>query len=148
MNLLRLFVYGTLKRGGRFHDAFCRGAVSIERATVRGRLRWLPAGYPMIDVAAATVLAEGTADPTADVATQQRLDDRAAGTAIDTTWPAVPGELMTFDDADVRLPRIDDLENFRPAAPRLTNLYRRVLVPVSRGSGGIVAAWLYVNASR
>jgi gamma-glutamylcyclotransferase (GGCT)/AIG2-like uncharacterized protein YtfP len=146
--LFRLFVYGTLKRGGRFHDAFCRGAVSIERATVRGRLRWLPAGYPMIDVAAATVLAEGTADPTADVETQQRLDDRAAGTAVDATWPAVPGELMTFDDAAIRLPRIDELEQFRPAAPRSANLYRRVLVPVSRESGGVVAAWVYVNGSR
>jgi gamma-glutamylcyclotransferase (GGCT)/AIG2-like uncharacterized protein YtfP len=145
---LRLFVYGTLKRGGRFHDRFCRDAVSIERATVRGRLRFLPAGYPMIDVAVSTILAEGTADPDADVATQERLDEQAAATRIDAAaWPEVRGELMAFDDAAVRLPPIDALENFQPAAPRSLSLYRRVLVPVTRETGGSVAAWTYVNAS-
>jgi hypothetical protein len=36
--MLRLFVYGTLKRGFWNHDRFCRGVLTVEDAVVRGRL--------------------------------------------------------------------------------------------------------------
>ena len=141
MSALRLFVYGTLKRGGRFHDRFCRGALSIEPASAIGRLEMLPAGYPMLEVPASSVLAEGTADPLADVATQERIEvgKRAAA---DSEWQDIDGELMTFDDPSKRLPPIDELEDFRPGA---RSLYRRVLLPVRREDGRVVAAWAYVN---
>jgi len=142
---LRLFVYGTLKRGGRFHDEFCRGAVAIERASARGRLHTLPAGYPMLEVPATIVLAEGTADPLADAATQERLDGAATAAAVGADgneWREIFGELMTFDDPADRLPRIDELEDFHPSAP---SLYQRVLLPVRREDGGVVTAWVYVG---
>lgn len=70
---LRLFVYGTLQRGGRYHDRFCRGALAVERATARGRVERLPAGYPALVVPRSSILARGTADPLADAAAQARL---------------------------------------------------------------------------
>ena len=142
---LRIFVYGTLKRGGRFHDAFCRGAVAIEPATVRGRVRMLPAGYPMLEVPPAARLADGTADPLADAATQARLDPLAAVAIDDDGWPEIAGELMTFDDPASRLPPIDALEDFRPGEPHAASLYRRTLAAVRREDGTTVAAWLYVD---
>jgi hypothetical protein len=70
---LRLFVYGTLKRGYWNHERFCRGVLSVEEAVVRGRLYEFPSGIPVLEVPEADVLAHGTADPLADVATQARL---------------------------------------------------------------------------
>jgi len=71
--LLRLFVYGTLKRGFWNHDRFCQGVLNVQEAVVRGRLYELPSDIPVLKVPAADVLAYGTADPLADVATQARL---------------------------------------------------------------------------
>jgi gamma-glutamylcyclotransferase (GGCT)/AIG2-like uncharacterized protein YtfP len=45
----------------------------VEEAVVRGRLYELPSGIPVLEVPEADVLAYGTADPLADVATQARL---------------------------------------------------------------------------
>ena len=72
--LLRLFVYGTLKRGCWNHERFCRGVLSVEEAVVRGRLYELPSGIPVLEVPEADVLAHGTANPLADVATCLRAD--------------------------------------------------------------------------
>ena len=66
--LLRLFVYGTLKRGYWNHERFWRGVLSVEEAVVRGLLYELPSGIPVLEVPEADVLAHGTAD----VATQAR----------------------------------------------------------------------------
>ena len=46
--LLRLFVYGTLKRGYWNHERFCRGVLSVEEAVVWGRLYELPSGIPVL----------------------------------------------------------------------------------------------------
>ena len=54
------------------------------------------------------------------------------------------GEILTFDDAEIRLPAIDRLEGFRPGGPCL---YRRVLVPV-RINGTVLPTWLYVVGDR
>src|SRR5690606_29891162 len=76
--LLRLFVYGTLKQGYWNHERFCRGVLSVEEAVVRGRLYELPSGIPVLEVPEADVLAYGTADPLADVATQARFAEDLA----------------------------------------------------------------------
>ena len=97
--MLKLFVYGTLKRGYWNHDAFCEGALEIREAQVRGRLYEGP-GFPLLEVPHKDVLARGTADPLADVATQARLShgvesysgtDRKSATA--GAWGTVYGEL-------------------------------------------------------
>jgi len=67
--LLRLFVYGTLKKGFWNFDRFCTRAISIEPATTWGRLYHLPTGFPALEVPESNILATGTADPLADTRT-------------------------------------------------------------------------------
>ncbi len=140
-----LFVYGTLKRGYWNHDAFCQGVLEIREAQVRGRLYEGP-GFPVLEVPDEDVLAYGTANPLADVATQADLSDSMGSnprplpeSATAGPWGAVSGELLTFDDPESRLPAIDRLEGFRPGG---SSLYRRVLVPAAV-NGPRELAWVY-----
>ena len=125
--MLTLFVYGTLKRGYWNHDAFCEGVLEIREAQVRGRLYEGP-GFPLLEVPHEDVLASGTGDPLADVATQARLSCRVGScsgpvreSVTRGAWGAVSGELLTSDDSESRLPAIDRLEGFRPGG---SSLYR------------------------
>ena len=144
-----LFVYGTLKRGYWNHDAFCQGVLEIREAQVRGRLYEGP-GFPVLEVPDEDVLAYGTANPLADVATQAGLSGRVGScsrpdreSATAGAWGAVYGELLIFDDPESRLPAIDRLEGFRPGG---SSLYRRVLVPVTV-EGACELAWVYTVAA-
>ncbi|MGH7898179.1 MAG: gamma-glutamylcyclotransferase family protein, partial [Candidatus Binatia bacterium] len=146
--LLRIFVYGTLKRGGRFHDRFCGGALDIEEATVAGRVHTLPAGYPGLVVPRQSILAEGTAEALADVAAQARLE-AAGGFSADggempdaDGWRRIGGEILTFDDPAERLALLDDLEDFHPGAPSLSR--RSLLAVRAERSLRSVLAWTYV----
>ena len=149
--MLRLFVYGTLKRGFWNHDRFCRGVLAVEDAVVRGCLFETPSGIPVLQVPEEDILAVGTTDPLADVATQAHVaagmsnpeptPDRLPKKGTGAPWAPVYGELLTFDDPETRLPAIDRLEGFRPGGPCL---YRRVLVPV-QVNGADLPAWLYVS---
>lgn len=143
---LRLFVYGSLKKGFWNHERFCTGVVSIQEAEVSGRLYDLGA-YPALKVQEECILAKGTVNPRADVATQARFEAKAVPHAgllnsgnTRHDWPRVRGELMTFDDPKERLPRLDRLEGFHPGGP---SLYYRLLVPAITGKG-IILAWTYV----
>ena len=145
IRMLKLFVYGTLKRGYRNHDTYCQGALEIREAQVCGRLYDGP-GFPVLEVPDEDVLACGTADALADAATQRRLSERAGKDPGPTRkdgatpgWDTVYGEMFTFDDPETRLPAIDRLEGFRPAG---SSLYRRVLVPAVVGSVRDLA-WVY-----
>ncbi|MCY3777640.1 MAG: gamma-glutamylcyclotransferase [Candidatus Aminicenantes bacterium] len=147
--MLKLFVYGTLKRGYRNHDQFCGGALEIREAQVCGRLYDGP-GFPVLEVPGEDVLACGTADPIADVGTQTRLSGGVGksprpvpGGAETGDWGTVHGELLTFGDPESRLPAIDRLEGFRPDG---RSLYRRVLV-VASVCGCLEPAWVYILAS-
>ena len=143
--MLKLFVYGTLKRGCRNHHAFCRGFVDVREASVRGRLYEGP-GYPILEVPEADILAQGSTDPLADAAAQARLSNRVRTglqqlleATTQETWDTVYGELFTFDDPQTRLPAIDRLEGFHPGG---CSLYRRLLVPASV-EGVRQLAWVY-----
>lgn len=148
MDLLRIFAYGTLKCGYWNHDRFCQGALEVNEARIRDRLYKGP-GFPVLDVPDGDVLAVGTADPLADVATQARLSGRVGSfyqldpdRATQAAWGTVYGELMTFDDSEYRLPIFDQLESFRPGS---TCLYRRVLVRATV-NGACKLAWVYTVA--
>jgi gamma-glutamylcyclotransferase (GGCT)/AIG2-like uncharacterized protein YtfP len=148
--MLRLFVYGTLKRGFWNHDRFCRGVLAVEDALVRGRLFETSSGIPVLQVPEEDILAVGTTDPLADVATQARVvarmsdpeptPDRLPKKGTGAPWGPVYGELLTFDDPENRLPAIDRLEGFHPGGPCL---YRRVLVS-AQANGTELPVWLYV----
>ena len=149
--MLRLFVYGTLKRGFCNHDRFCRGVLTVEDAVVRGRLFETSSGIPVLKVPEEDILAVGTTNPLADVATQAHVTarmsnpkptpDRLPNKGTGTPWGPVYGKLLTFDDPENRLPAIDRLEGFHPGGPCL---YRRVLVPV-QVNRSVLPAWLYVS---
>jgi len=146
--MLRLFVYGTLKRGFWNHDRFCRGVLTVEDAVVRGRLYEMHSGIPVLQVPNGDVLAHGSLDPLADVATQARFFEQLASypepalkSATTGDWAPVYGELLIFDDPETRLSAIDRLEGFHPGGPCL---YRRVLVPVGMNRGKRTVAWAYV----
>lgn len=134
---VRVFVYGTLKRGGRYH-AYCRGGQMIAEARMEGLLYDLPEGYPAIVVPEATILAVGTGDPAADAREAKRM---AREGVPKPGTPTVHGELYTFDDPEERLPALDALEEFLPEDPK--SPYRRVLVPVLPIGGEATLAWAY-----
>lgn len=146
--ILRLFVYGTLKRGFWNHDRFCQGFLSVEDAWVRGRLFETSSGIPVLQVPEEDILAVGTVNPLADAATQAEKAARVVD--LDSTgrlltkgpgapWGIVHGEIFAFDDPEFRLPAMGRLEGFNPGG---LCLYRRVLVPVKAG-GNLLPAWLY-----
>jgi gamma-glutamylcyclotransferase (GGCT)/AIG2-like uncharacterized protein YtfP len=137
---ISIFVYGTLKKGYRNHDRFCRSAVDIQPATTWGRLYDLPAGYPGLEVPKSAILAHGTSDSLVDAAVQLQIHssklsfDRPIG-----DWDLIQGEFVTFTDPLRDLPPIDQLEGFRP---RGHSMYHRVLVTVNSGQSPCVA-WVY-----
>jgi gamma-glutamylcyclotransferase (GGCT)/AIG2-like uncharacterized protein YtfP len=139
----RLFVYGTLRRGGVFHDRYCRGVLAIEEATVRGRLS-APrlGGYPVLEVPAADILAVGSTDPLADAHLLESLASRLPPSGRAAGTDEIPGELLLFDDPQSRLARLDELEGFDPSG---RSLYRRVALPVTRWDGQRFVAWAYVR---
>lgn len=134
-----MFFYGTLKRGQRNH-AYCRGALRVREAAVRGYIYALPEGYPALLVPEEAILAVGTEDPLRDARTGR---DPGQEEIPNPEGPAVFGELYAFDDAKERLPAIDGLEGFVPGDP--ASHYRRVLIPARTGNGATATpAWAYV----
>ena len=134
-----MFFYGTLKRGQRNH-AYCRGALRVREATVRGTLYALPEGYPALVAPEEIVLDVGTEDPLRDA---RAAGDRGQKETPAPECPAVFGELYAFDDAEQRLPAIDGLEGFVPGDPE--SPYRRVLIPTKTGDDAKpTPAWAYV----
>ena len=136
--LVSLFFYGTLKRGHANHDRYCRGALRVEEATLRGKLYDLPFGFPALVVPEEDVRATGSADPVHDASEERRITDKGVRRS---DGPRVFGELFTFSDPEARLPALDRLEGFDPDGG--PSLYRRVLVPVETTEGAHVAAWVY-----
>ncbi|MCE5322352.1 gamma-glutamylcyclotransferase [bacterium] len=140
---LSIFVYGTLKRGYWNHDRFCQTALSIEEAVVQGRLYELPSRIPVLQVPDSCIIAVGTSDPLADVATQERFSDRTSDAICEkASWQMIYGELVTFPDPCQSLPKIDQLEGFRLGQ---SCIYRRVLVPVMTSGSVVQSAWCYID---
>ena len=138
---LRVFVYGTLKRGCGNHRAHCGGAVSITPASVWGRIYHLSAGFPGLEIPEDRILASGSGDPAADLKIQESTPlPPGHGDPPRGDWDRVRGELMTFADPLVDLPPLDRLEGFVPGDPG--SMYLRVLFPVQTPSG-LLPAWLY-----
>ncbi len=138
---LRIFVYGTLKRGYWNHDRFCSQAVSIEPATTWGRLFHLPAGFPALVIPAENILATGTADFIADTRLQNetKIPKSAFRNAQSGDWDLIHGELMTFSNPGMALPPIDRLEGFNPNGK---GMYDRVLSTVE-SNGCLHTCWIY-----
>jgi gamma-glutamylcyclotransferase (GGCT)/AIG2-like uncharacterized protein YtfP len=157
---VRLFVYGTLKRGQWGHARYCAGLRGVERATVAGRLYLFEEEYPGLEIPEASVLATATGDPAADVLRQAQVVEAWTSAAANATssatssapverqlpdgdWQWIEGELLTLADARAALPAIERYEACDPVEPGRGE-YRRVLAAVWPESGGPVPAWVYV----
>jgi gamma-glutamylcyclotransferase (GGCT)/AIG2-like uncharacterized protein YtfP len=144
---LRLFVYGSLKRGFSNYSLYCRGSVSIEPTQIEGRLFQLPNGYPVLELPQSRILAHGTADLRADLSRQgsERTAPKTRIPVPGAGWPGkslVYGELLTFAGTPARLRAMDGLEHFRPGRK---NPYERVLIEVySPTRQARMTAWTYV----
>jgi len=145
-DLFRLFVYGSLKRGYWNHEPFCGTAISIEPATVRGRLYEFPSGIPVLEVPDADIIAHGTGDILGDLAQQRCLEVSLSGypECDGERWQQIEGELVTLPDPVMTVPPIDRLEGFCPDG---ASLYLRVLVPLRTSGERIATAWCYVAGS-
>jgi len=93
----------TLERGCWNHDRFCRGVLSVEEAVVRGHLYEMPSGIPVLRIPEADILARGTADPLADVATCLRADTHRQAQARFSGHPASYLEPMPDKSAGQRI---------------------------------------------
>lgn len=150
MPVMRIFVYGTLKREGRYHDEYCRGYLTMEEASLEGRLYVRASGIPLLEIPENAVLAWGSVDPLVDAVLQSRweaelpLSANPPSEASCSTpgWIIVHGEIFTFDDPPYRLPPLDRFEGYRPGSP---SVYRRVLAPVRTPSGLMRPCWLYTT---
>ncbi|MGA2401395.1 MAG: gamma-glutamylcyclotransferase family protein [Syntrophobacteraceae bacterium] len=145
---LRVFVYGTLKRGFSNHRQYCTGVLRICPARLRGKLFKLTAEIPVMTVADENILVHGTESIVADIEAQERFESLlkskgVAGTARSggPEWGKIQGELHIFDDPQTRLPLLDSLEEFRPgwASP-----YIRVLVYITLPGDSQTSAWTYI----
>ena len=136
--ILRLFVYGTLKRGYWNHQRFCAQARSTEPAVVWGRLYHLHAGFPALEVPEGLILDRGSVDPQTDARRQQEIGTPRFGRPTGD-WDLIYGELVTFTAPQRDLPPIDRLEGFRPGGH---SRYQRVMVAVLCGRTSITA-WTY-----
>jgi gamma-glutamylcyclotransferase (GGCT)/AIG2-like uncharacterized protein YtfP len=152
-NELKIFVYGTLKKGFSNHDLYCSGVLRIEPARLRGRLFRLTPDIPVMVLPGSEILAIGSENPVSDAQMLRdiesvRIMPRAAGDTgflpaeeSEKTWKIIDGELHFFGDPESRLPLIDELEEFRPGEP---STYIRVLVRVELADGSLTTAWTYV----
>ena len=145
---LRVFAYGTLKRGFSNHDAHCAGVLRTCPAWLQGRLFKLSPEIPAMTVRDEDILVYGTASVAADIEAQEKFESflrsREAGgpgSPGASGWRKVRGELLIFNDPETRLPLLDSLEEFQPGCP---STYIRALVFIILPSGSQTCAWTYI----
>lgn len=141
----QLFVYGTLRHDQPEHARFCRGVTGWQPARVRGRLVRIPEGYLLLEVPRSAVLQRASIDAAADELARAGINQVAieqAHAAGDTgPWEWIDGELLTFADAAMAWPPLDEWEGFTPGGDAV---YQRCVIPVSVG-GAMTAAWAYIT---
>lgn len=151
---VRIFVYGTLKKGFSNHDCYCEGVSKVVPARLRGRLFKLMPEVPVMIVPESDILAAGSVDVGADVrllaefkpeaSRARERFSRAGGPANSPpsgNWKTINGEILFFDDPEKRMPLIDGLEEFRPGEP---STYLRVLVSAFPADGPPLTVWTYI----
>lgn len=143
---VRVFVYGTLKRGGHYHNSHCAGALRIRPALVQGRVVDRPEGYPTLFVPPSLMLLRGTKNYPADGALCHTAA-LSAGCTLQSyltpsrPWSLVRGELVDFPAHGTALGPLDALEEYVPDGP---SLYHRVLCPLL-AEGVLTFGWVYCS---
>lgn len=141
----RLFVYGTLKLGGDYHDCYCRDAVAITPALLKGRIVERPEGYPTLFVPPDLIMAYGS--------TAYETDADLCGSSVPPhmspaqylkpcpPWGHVFGHVLLFHKPCPYMERLDMLEDFFLDRPCM---YERVLAPVW-SIGELLPCWTYIS---
>ncbi len=153
MSAIRLFVYGTLKRGFSNFQRFCPEVSEVVPAAVWGALYHLPVGYPMLAVPPEGILALGSADPLNDARLQaetQRIfswpgDRQKPAFCEETLCQPILGEILTLADPVGQLPQLDELEDYQPPSrnqPQHQGEYHRVLMTTCPPERMVI--WVYV----
>jgi gamma-glutamylcyclotransferase (GGCT)/AIG2-like uncharacterized protein YtfP len=143
---LRIFVYGSLKRGYRNHTAYCQGYETFRTATVVGRLYRQADGYPMLVVPPESILAIGTSDIRCDLEQLALVYESESQPVADDPWQEIRGEIYQWpasqaESSDV-LARLDRLEDFYPSDVN-RSLYHRVIV-LAQHAEGVEPVWTFV----
>lgn len=136
---IRLFVYGTLKRGYWNHEAYCSEAAAVFPARTWGRLYQWALGIPYMELPDECVLSHGTAEAWTDTDTQNTFAEPVC-VRPEGDWELIEGDLIVLPNPEANLPPIDGLEGFRPEEDYAC--YERVLVPVQT-CGLVISAWMY-----
>jgi len=141
----QLFVYGTLLHDQPEHAQFCRGVTGWQPARVRGRLVRIPEGYLLLVVPPSAILQRASVDAAIDETQRAAVSEVAVAQAQaageEDAWEWIDGELLTFADAVVAWPPIDEWEGFVPGRE---TVYLRCVIPVFVGDD-VTAAWSYVT---
>lgn len=117
LNVLKLFVYGTLKPGEINYQRFCVGrVVDAYSAIALGQLFVLSLGYPAMTQAALEAHRRKMPSSAATMTALKAQDDKPAH--------IVYGFVLTLKHSAV-LQDLDRLEDYDPARPREQNLYER-----------------------
>lgn len=143
--MLHVFVYGTLKVGGRNHAAYCPTLHSWQPAWTWGRLYDLPEGYPALTAPLPTPPRTGSRRYTTDA----HLSGQPVGPMPPRPkghWDRVTGQLFQFENSDA-LKLLDELEEYYPDGG--PSLYTRQHLPVwAMGAmDKAIWAWAYVMDS-
>ncbi len=145
---LRVFVYGTLKRGFSNHDLYCSGVLRVYPAWVRGKLFSLSSEVPVMRIPDEDILLKGSTSVAADIEAQDKFDSflrrkvNKSGLSCEAgDWRKIRGELHIFDNPETRLPLLDSVEDFQPSQP---SVYMRALIFINLPNGSQTTAWTYL----
>jgi gamma-glutamylcyclotransferase (GGCT)/AIG2-like uncharacterized protein YtfP len=159
---LRIFVYGSLKRGYRNHEAYCAGYESCCTATVVGKLYRQADGYPMLVVPQQTIVLPATSELRIDAERLARYESTITPASVRTLeslavhnlelgWQNIRGEIYQWPADPAAngeiLGRLDRLEDFHPATDLVgtgsSSLYHRVVV-LAHCATGVELVWTYI----
>jgi len=142
---LRVFVYGTLKRGHGNHANYCLKSRSVENAVLAGRL--YDSGLPYVHVETGDQYVDGSKSVSEDFKMQEELQNIVKADDCYFTDPSpdnacgiVHGELVTYDNWDA-ITGLDRLEGFNPKG---RSHYKRILTTCRNKAGEEVSCWVYV----
>ncbi|MDR2142490.1 MAG: gamma-glutamylcyclotransferase [Deltaproteobacteria bacterium] len=138
---VKIFVYGTLKRGFPNHELYIPPNSLLEPAWLFGWLFDTGYNFPTLVIAEENIRAQGSQSLRADLTFDPGpppLEPPEPTQPVELT--KVRGEVITLAEPGETLRRLDQLEGFNPAG---RSMYRRVLTWVMAET--ITWAWVYVN---
>jgi len=140
---LRLFVYGTLKKGFGNHNFYCNGA-TIENAILYGKL-YQSGGLPYASVEFEDFECIATLKNEEDYKLQEDLQLEVKNGFLFNSFQntdCIKGELITFDNWEM-ISKLDALEGFFSTLEPQLNHYTRILTTCQTAAKKEFSCWVY-----